>query len=306
VSKFAFKRWLVQIRRTSRDIIFRAICVLTLAVVAVGLGWNNANKEQKYHSKEWTEEHGNQAERGLVFYTLWLDVFTGALAVSTLGLWVVTFIGIGKQGRETRRSMRIAKDAANAAVESNKISRELFVAEQRPWVNVQVEARGDLLVYSTGAHVDITIKMSNIGRSPALKVYIDAIIYCGNNIVSLEDAFYGFCAAHIIPRSKIALQFGRSVFPNQEIERKTQARCTAKHIRMANTGGIIVPFIFVCAHYFYEGSDTSHRTAYVIDITGGGRAALPVSAPEEVEELAIAISKHPVNFARMPLHEIVD
>jgi hypothetical protein len=59
----------------------------------MSIAGNNAGDTQKEQSQEYTETYGNEAERRVASYTFWLDILTGALAVSTLGLWVAAVTG---------------------------------------------------------------------------------------------------------------------------------------------------------------------------------------------------------------------
>jgi hypothetical protein len=50
----------------------------------------------------------------IAFFTLLLTLFTAVLAVSTIGLWIVTWRGAKKQAADMQESLRISRDAANA------------------------------------------------------------------------------------------------------------------------------------------------------------------------------------------------
>jgi uncharacterized protein (UPF0333 family) len=136
-----FRKWLVWLRRVWRDILFRAIILLALVLMALAFSRDTAKHEQENNSKEWTEEYGNESERNVAFYTLVLDVLTGALAVSTFGLWVVTVVGIRNQSRDTRRSLAVSRravaaatDAANAARDQVEQSQSALVTTERSFV----------------------------------------------------------------------------------------------------------------------------------------------------------------------------
>lgn len=132
-----FRKWVVRLRRVWRDILFRAIVLLALALMALNFSKDNTNREQKNNSKELTEEYGNVSERNVSFYTLILDVLTGALAVSTFGLWVVTVGGIRNQSRDTRRSLAVSRRAVSAATAAAKAARDQVEQSQSALVTTE-------------------------------------------------------------------------------------------------------------------------------------------------------------------------
>jgi hypothetical protein len=91
------------------------------------------------------------------FAAVAVAVFTFTLWRSTLKLW------------ETgEKQIAIAKVSADAAIESNKLSRDLSVAENRPWlsVNIIIGHRG-LYFDENGANLDLVFIVKNTGKTPA-------------------------------------------------------------------------------------------------------------------------------------------
>ena len=106
-----------------------------------------------------------EVEDRLATYTLWLVIFTAVLAVSTIGLWVVTW-------RSGVRQSRDMENAIAAAQEANRISREGIIAEQRAWITA-----GDLNIESEpvygkdGITIQVSVQITNRGKTPALNVH---------------------------------------------------------------------------------------------------------------------------------------
>jgi hypothetical protein len=109
----SIKRALVRIRNIWRDLVFRGVAVATLIFVAWSL--TSVNSAQFPSGSASLEAKGNISEQQLATYTLWLDVLTSILAVSTLGLWLATLYSFRRQAVEAKRTLRIAQNSADAA-----------------------------------------------------------------------------------------------------------------------------------------------------------------------------------------------
>jgi hypothetical protein len=156
------------------------LAVLILTVAAVGFGWQaDYDKAHEKQPNQTAEQEREESDREIARYTFWLALGTSVLAFSTVGLWIETRRSGVRQSRDTRRSLAIAK-------QSNSLSRELFVADQRPWVSVDLkpDPRGRLMVDPSGnITADITISYKNHGRTPATNILIGYV-----SVVSDPDA----------------------------------------------------------------------------------------------------------------------
>lgn len=68
------------------------------------------------------------------------------------------------------RQTKAATQAANAALEANKLSRDIFVAEQRAWLPIRqqdLKISAPLEWERDGARLNVQVNVRNIGRSPA-------------------------------------------------------------------------------------------------------------------------------------------
>ena len=98
-------------------------------------------------------------------YTLWLDILTFLLAVSTLGLWVVTWFGLIAQSRDTRRSLAVTRRAADAAKKSADIAEKALIDTERPYIFV-VGVRDFKCQGASKPYVDFAV--GNYGKTPAV------------------------------------------------------------------------------------------------------------------------------------------
>lgn len=134
-----------------------------------------------------TEEgnDGSSPEWWLVYLTAVLAATTAALAWYTASLYRAT-VALGKEAKTSgaaqtekmEKSIVVAQTAADAAVESNKLSREMFISSERPWVVVDfVQVKSGLIFNEIGASLDIEFTFKNVGKSPARNVTVEVKLY---------------------------------------------------------------------------------------------------------------------------------
>jgi hypothetical protein len=124
----------------------------------------------------------------------------------------------------TARAAIAASRAADAARQGNKISRNLFVAEQRPWVSIEINLSGALTFNSEEVLLPLKLKIENIGRSPAESVRRELHLMPNKEAAKVE--------LQKISRDELAKQFteddppGDLMFPGEqpEIEKKFRIR----------------------------------------------------------------------------------
>lgn len=103
-----------------------------------------------------------KADEALAEYTLWLMTFTGILAVATIGLGAAT-VGLYLTGE---------KQVA--------ITREALIGDQRAWLVTKLEIGPDGLTMRDGeADLDVRLKVSNFGRTPALGAHTNMKLVVG-------------------------------------------------------------------------------------------------------------------------------
>lgn len=228
-------RCLIRLRRMWRDFLFRGVVFLALALLAFCFSWNYADKNQENGSKRTSEQEHEETDRRIANYTLGLDIGTGILAISTIGLWIVTWLSSVKQSRDTRRSLAIAKQTANAAIDSNRISRDIFATENRPWLAVEATLKGDIASNAMGVSFLVDISVHNIGRTPATGV--GALVNgfaCGR--VDPVPILRDYCEWAISVRRE-ALGRGLTIFP----DKKYTVSCGVSVLSEEAATNIIVP-----------------------------------------------------------------
>jgi hypothetical protein len=113
-------------------------CFLTVAIFLMGgliarpfLITQQREQNQASHAiSEESISHGfweKAADDPVAYFTLWLVGFTGVLAVSTIGLWIVTWRASASQARDMKASIAAAERSAD-------IARDAMIAGERAFV----------------------------------------------------------------------------------------------------------------------------------------------------------------------------
>jgi hypothetical protein len=102
-------------------------------------------------------------------FTLALVVFTFVLAVSTIGLWIVTWLGSRRQASDMEASIAAARDSASAAMSA--------LGTERAWMIFHKIDHGTFenATVNNIPHQDgfmFHIQWKNAGRSPAIKAML--------------------------------------------------------------------------------------------------------------------------------------
>jgi hypothetical protein len=182
---------------------------------------SNDIQEKTSHKEENRKDYFS-SEWWLVYLTGSLALITGALAFYTARLYRAT-VNLGRdaessshrQAGEMKQYLNIAKQSADASIESNKISREVLIAEQRPWISVDIELAGHLSYdakgWSAGTrwHIPIKYKLRNHGKTPGTNVSFFASIVPFITPHFPKDAATkeGIPQGSILPGTDIAKEF---------------------------------------------------------------------------------------------------
>jgi hypothetical protein len=109
--------------------------------------------------------------RRIAFWTQISSIVAGLVFIAGVGQIALFYW----QLRLIRKSLDDAKKSADAAVEANTLNREIFVANNRPWI--AVEGMGFKKFFSlrtSGVESQCSVALRNIGKSPAEEMDVDA------------------------------------------------------------------------------------------------------------------------------------
>ncbi len=167
---------------------------------------------QKYEKGDYANDNSKQADgwwrRAICdpvsAFTLLVAVFTAVLSGSTIMLWLAGERQIGilkKSVAAAERSADVAKEAADASLEANKLNREMFIAENRPWIDVRnIRIDGPLMFDDWGAQVDIAFDVENVGKLPAINMAVAAnLAIAGPKLLGPESKAATACAGAHVP-----------------------------------------------------------------------------------------------------------
>lgn len=130
--------------------------------------------------------------------TLAIGAFTLQLRKATVGLIVATD--------------KLAKDARDSGETQSGISRQMFLAENRPWLSVKPSIASDLTYDTQGnARISINFLVTNIGKGPAVGISVEAKLD-----VSMDPP--ALLLRHFVEMHKSmnrGLDYGFTLFPSE-------------------------------------------------------------------------------------------
>jgi len=145
----------------------------------------------------------------------------------------------------------VAQQSAEAAIESNQISRELFITEQRPWIDIDADTYSSLTWDKRGAHLSIMFQLTNVGRSPATDVRFEAsgfVVGSANPepITALRIYCEDITSQHNEPKA-----LGTTVFPGKPSSVNFGLTILREEIiaNLVNQPDWFVPMIKTCVTY---------------------------------------------------------
>jgi hypothetical protein len=135
----------------------------------------------------------------------WTAAFTAVLTGSTILLWLETkrlAEGADAQAEDTRQSLSIARQAADAAV-----------AAQRPWLNLSIEVLSPITFDENGPNVPLGFHIHNLGNTPATNVQFWAYLLPESAEQKTTSLELGMGLANAFAEKMVSIDFGLTVFP---------------------------------------------------------------------------------------------
>ncbi|WP_423414316.1 hypothetical protein RLW55_12015 [Hyphomicrobium sp. B1] len=102
----------------------------------------------------------------VAFFTLWLTVFTAVLAISTIGLWIVTWRASVAQARDMDRSIKATADSADAAKKSAEVAERSLHELNRAFVFFKRIAFEE----ESGKGMNVVVTWENIGNTQTVQM----------------------------------------------------------------------------------------------------------------------------------------
>lgn len=144
----------------------------------------------------------------------YLKSYSGVTALLTFGLLIVAAV----QAVLFINQLKVMSRATDAAVSANELNRQIFLATERPWVSIEITGPFTAKLRRRGADsVDFTVRLKNVGKSPAQDVRIYTMLFPLSEPVTVQTVNlalrHPFQTGEIIP-------FGVTLFPGDEHEEK--------------------------------------------------------------------------------------
>jgi hypothetical protein len=146
---------------------------------------------------------------------------------------------------------------------SSRLTRELFVAEKRPWIKVDVSVPKFIVepMYRDDGRITIQLSLvlSNIGDSPALRVTRGWLqLYIDGTGISLHE-FFDKIRGEIDPRMDY---MGRIIFPKDSLPIECTLDILPMQIEQSKTAKG-AKFLPICLKYYSELTGIVHETSSV-------------------------------------------
>ena len=140
----------------------KRILIIIFIATLVGVAMGTAGMWSISHYKTHVENAQTEKEKtdeALAEYTLFLMVFTGILAIATIGLGAAT-VGLYMTGEK-----------------QVELTRKALVGDQRAWLTTSLEIGEEGLTTNHGVmSLDVKLKVINLGRTPAINAHTNMLL----------------------------------------------------------------------------------------------------------------------------------
>jgi hypothetical protein len=250
---------------------YASILIVSI-ILMCGLAVYSSNPIQHEQHQQQAATHctengcaGSGADERIAVYTWWLAWFTFALAVSTVGLWIVTWRDSDTQASDTQESLRLTREAAASS------ERALHVSE-RPWlaVDLSLDTRGLVFGKPDSVRLMVNVDLTNAGRSPAVDIEIE-LAFCGRQSIASER-LRELCVAAREMREGRNIRLCKAVYPKFSLPEPVLIPLTINAdemlAAMAATGNdIIIPSVIGCVTYRSPFSEERVQTGLIYDLS---------------------------------------
>lgn len=185
---------------------------------------------------------------------------------------------------ETQRGADAADAAARAATRANERSQELFIADQRPWVHVDIIVDRPIIWNPEGCDFIPTFVLENVGKTPALNVDVFMKVLSMEVSMSPKEEQAAFAEEETREASGVvrpifagkSYKFFCSVsIPNDILGRSVDYW----HYVRGDDADCSFPLIVGCVNYRSGFDDEVHQTPFIFTLTRGEGDDRPLISP---------------------------
>jgi hypothetical protein len=190
------------------------------------------------------------------YFTIWLVGFTGVLAASTIGLWIVTWLSGVRQSRDMKASVAVAEGQLAE-----------MQATRRPWLQVAVRINGPL-TFGPPIQLPLHVVIRNVGQSPAFDAWVNISLFptkAGLNPPAEMRKRSAEERAKNVERQSQSRNIGYTLFPDKEFNIVVTAAVVPAEYdewRATNMGksGHLMLYLVVCGDYRFSFAPEIHST----------------------------------------------
>jgi hypothetical protein len=197
--------------------------------------------------------------------TIAIAWFTLTLRRSTDKLWDAGERQLALLAKSSAAQSYDMQESIGAANTANELNRRNAAADQRPWVTISdMKLDQPFTFVSAGANAGFKFNVKNVGKSPALNVYVHLKLTVRKlgetkTITEERDAFRDEFLARKNPGYAVA------IFPGDHEETTISASVMQSDIEQAtavtSAGNIISPIVWVGVSYESAGGEYHHTIA---------------------------------------------
>jgi hypothetical protein len=226
-------------------------------------------------------EYNLEAQRNMADWAWYAVLISGLLlAITTTGVWLVkrTLDATHAMLREasvTTQASHVGavatQKAAEAAIEANRVARDAFIADQRPWVSVDCSLIAPITWGENGGSFSFKFSLKNTGRTPALNTEVHLRVYSPYGETSYtEDQIK---LADEIRKRKTVM--GTTVFPGGTITQRLSTSIGNSEIERIRQWwrekhGLnydwLHPVVIGCVNYRSVFGGPGHQTGFIYHI----------------------------------------
>lgn len=204
--------------------------------------------------------------------------FTGLAALATFLLFIaatfqiVLFVWQLRLIRASLKDAKVAADAArvaaDATTQANKLSKDIFVSTERPWVTADIAVGGPLQYNVNGLNITLLFMLKNIGHSPATNVSVDLRLVAPAIGI---DAIYNPTATlrEMVAQSKSRplAPWGHLLFPSEPLNQQISTTIGKDELaRITQKAEFIHLTAIGCITYGFVFDAGLHHTGFILDI----------------------------------------
>ncbi|HEY8575835.1 MAG TPA: hypothetical protein VIL88_05795 [Devosia sp.] len=195
--------------------------VCLIAALGVGFAFGRHQSVSFAINGRWIDRADLAAQQWMATWAMWMFVASvGGVLVS-----IVSVVLLRASLREAARAADHAARAADAAADNNAQTRSMYVLENRPWLNIELELTSNSRQFDKTMGINLMVTTENVGKTPAINLRTSTLCHESpgpndhlSNLVT--DLLTEMVVAHgsgsmLAPGAKLVETFELTLMPDQ-------------------------------------------------------------------------------------------